>query len=311
MGYKLAGFDVVGFNEIDSKLAEVYIENHHPKYSFIESIVDFKNREDLPEELFNLDILDGSPPCSSFSIAGLRKKTWGVEKKFREGQSSQILDTLFFDFIDLAKRLQPKVVVAENVKGMLIGDAIKYVVKIHKEFDVAGYYCQHFLLDASRMGVPQKRERVFFICLRKDLASRFIRKIGFHIEQPYIDMRFNDSIIPFKMVSDENDKECILTEKYIKYWVDAKQNSSVGKFYACYKLAMNLPASTSVSTNENYHPLYKRKINKKEAIAIQTFPSDYNFGKQSYGYLLGMSVPPIMTAQIATRIYDYWLSKLK
>jgi DNA (cytosine-5)-methyltransferase 1 len=50
-----------------------------------------------------LDILDGSPPCSSFSMAGNREKDWGKEKKFREGQAEQVLDNLFFDFIDLQK----------------------------------------------------------------------------------------------------------------------------------------------------------------------------------------------------------------
>ena len=80
MGYKLAGFDVIGCNEIDKRMAEVYIQNHNPKHCYIEKIQDFKLREDLPEELYDLDILDGSPPCSSFSIAGNREKDWGKEK---------------------------------------------------------------------------------------------------------------------------------------------------------------------------------------------------------------------------------------
>jgi DNA (cytosine-5)-methyltransferase 1 len=87
MGYKLAGFDVLGCNEIDPKMIEAYRLNHHPKYSFLEPIQEFKNRKDLPKELYELDILDGSPPCSSFSISGNREKDWGKEKKFREGQA--------------------------------------------------------------------------------------------------------------------------------------------------------------------------------------------------------------------------------
>lgn len=71
-------------------------------------------------------------------------------KKFREGQAEQVLDTLFFDFIDLAKKLQPKVVVAENVKGLLLGEAKDYVRRIYEGFEDAGYYCQHWLLDAQR-----------------------------------------------------------------------------------------------------------------------------------------------------------------
>ena len=87
------------------------------------------------------------------------------------------MDNLFFDFIDLAKKLQPKVVVAENVKGLLAGEAKEYVRKIYREFDLAGYYVQHWLLDASKMGVPQKRERVFFIAMRKDIATPFLKSI--------------------------------------------------------------------------------------------------------------------------------------
>ena len=144
-GYKLAGFDVIGCNEIDPKMMAAYKANHNPKYAYLEPIQTFKLRDDLPQELYELDILDGSPPCSSFSMAGNREKDWGKEKKFREGQAEQVLDTLFFDFIDLAKKLQPKVVVAENVKGLLLGEAKKYVREIYAQFDEAGYYIQHFL----------------------------------------------------------------------------------------------------------------------------------------------------------------------
>jgi DNA (cytosine-5)-methyltransferase 1 len=203
MGYKLSGFDVIGCNEIDPKMMEAYIENHNPKYSFLEAIQTFKLRDDLPKELYELDILDGSPPCSSFSMSGNREKDWGKEKKFREGQAKQVLDDLFFDFIDLAKKLQPKVVVAENVKGLLLGEAKAYVRKIYKSFDEAGYMVQHFLLDASIMGVPQKRERVFFIALRKDLCEQFLFKKDFFNSIPKIKLSFSENRIPFKDIDDE------------------------------------------------------------------------------------------------------------
>jgi len=83
MGYKLAGFDVIGHNDIDKKMIEVYKLNHNPKYSFLESITTFAKRKDLPKELYKLDILDGSPPCSSFSMAGNREKDWGNLEKVK------------------------------------------------------------------------------------------------------------------------------------------------------------------------------------------------------------------------------------
>ena len=80
MGYKLAGFDVIGNNEIDSKMNEVYLKNHQPKYNFNCDIRDLCNMN-LPDELYSFDILDGSPPCYVFSMAGQREKAWGIEKK--------------------------------------------------------------------------------------------------------------------------------------------------------------------------------------------------------------------------------------
>ena len=74
MGYRLAGYDVIGINEIDPVLAEIYNTNLKPRLTYVEPIQSFKDRTDLPEELFNLDILDGSPPCSSFSMAPIPRQ---------------------------------------------------------------------------------------------------------------------------------------------------------------------------------------------------------------------------------------------
>lgn len=108
MGYKLAGFNVLGGVEIDPEMMSIYRENHKPKHSFLMGVSDFNKieNESIPKELFSLDVLDGSPPCSSFSTAGSREEKWGIKKKFREGQSEQILDDLFFDFIETAKKTQ-------------------------------------------------------------------------------------------------------------------------------------------------------------------------------------------------------------
>lgn len=75
MGYKLAGFQHLGGVEIDPKMAKIYQANHKPEYFYLEDIRDFNKRNDLPEELYNLDILDGSPPCSTFSMSGKREET--------------------------------------------------------------------------------------------------------------------------------------------------------------------------------------------------------------------------------------------
>ena len=148
MGYKLVGFDVIGNNEIDLKTNAMYVKNHHPKYNFNCDIRDLCNMN-LLDELYSLDILDGSPPCSVFSMAGKREKAWGIEKMFREGQKKQRLDDLFLHFIAFAERINPKIIVAENVKGLLFKKARGYVNEILEAFKKTGYDVQIFLLNRS------------------------------------------------------------------------------------------------------------------------------------------------------------------
>jgi DNA (cytosine-5)-methyltransferase 1 len=320
-GYKLAGFDVIGCNEIDHRMMYAYCQNHNPKYPFLEPIQDFKLRDDLPDELYNLDILDGSPPCSTFSMAGSREDAWGVEKKFREGQAKQVLDTLFFDFIDLAKKLQPKVVIAENVKGMLIGNAIEYVRKIYDAFDKAGYYCQHWLLDGQNMGVPQRRERVFFVCLRKDIATPFLYQANMFEQKQMFNMDFKESIIPFSEVADYSGRE-IIGKKTRLLWENRK-HGDLGQSQANFRLygkesnfgqsyVYNDRVSPTLTAKEDCLLHYEKPffLGKSEVCCISSFPQDYNFAGQSPHYVCGMSVPPVMVAQVASQIYEQWLSKI-
>lgn len=323
MGYKLAGFDVIGCNEIDPKMMEAYITNHNPKYSYLESIQTFKLRKDLPEELYNLDILDGSPPCSSFSMAGNREKDWGKEKKFREGQIEQVLDNLFFDFIDLAKKLQPKIVVAENVSGLMMGEAKQYVRKIYDEFLKAGYQLkiEPYLLDASTMGVPQRRKRVFFIALRNDLSDNFMEQVDMFQRAPKLELEFNEKEIFWDEFEDKKDTNPTLTsERSLFLWKGIKPGQTFADHpdsnsgFGAYKLERNkaLPTITSVfrpnSGTGLLHPDIPRILNISEYCNGGSYPQDYNFLKTQYGYLIGMSVPPVMIAQISTEIYKQWLS---
>lgn len=208
MGYKLAGYNVIGNCEIDKKINEVYVENHKPKYNYCIPIQEMNTLEDYPEELYDLDILDGSPPCSTFSLAGEREKNWGKSKKFREGQACQVLDDLFFEFIKLAKKLRPKIIVAENVKGIIMGNAKGYVNLIIKELEKAGYRTQIFLLNSARMGVPQKRERVFFISTREDL------------DFPKLQLEFNEKFITYGKIKDTEykpiNKDTMLYQRWLK-----------------------------------------------------------------------------------------------
>lgn len=321
MGYKRAGFEVIGMNEIDPKMADAYITNHNPKHAFIEPIQTFKLRDDLPKELFDLDILDGSPPCSSFSISGNREKDWGKEKKFKEGQAEQVLDTLFFDFIDLAKRLQPKIVLAENVKGMLMGNAKEYVRKVYKDFDEAGYYTQHWLLNGADMGLPQKRQRVFFVSMRKDLANPFLIQKDMFTQVPQLDLEFNEEHVPFsKVFKDYNDRD--LTPHFKKFW-DIREEGDLDFSYSSERMGKNPNAAfnwkyiymdkvANTITGGDVCVLFDRPRhrNKEELCECSSFPKDYDFRENKPEYIMGMSVPPLMIQKIAEQIKIQWLDKL-
>lgn len=320
MGYKLAGYDVIGCNEIDPRMMYAYCQNHNPRFPFLEPIQDFKNREDLPPELFKLDILDGSPPCSSFSTAGSREDGWGKKKKFREGQAEQVLDTLFFDFIELAARLQPKVVVAENVKGLLLGEAKAYVGRIYQEFEEAGYYVQHWLLDGSTMGVPQRRERVFFVCLRKDLIDKVPTECNLFDVMPRLVLGFKEAPILMRELTDYSGRE--ITSKIIRTLWDNRQPGDIkqaaanerlfGKgsnFGQSYVYQDKVCPTLMGKDTSLIHFDQPRNLGTTEVCSVSTFPQDYNFAGQSPHYVCGMSVPPVMMAQVASAIWEQWLSK--
>ncbi len=87
MGYKLAGFDVIGCNEIDAKVNRCYVANHSPRYNFLEDIRTLRERErerGLPPDLYNLDILDGFPHAPPSPLPEIVKRI-GVKKRNSEG----------------------------------------------------------------------------------------------------------------------------------------------------------------------------------------------------------------------------------
>jgi DNA (cytosine-5)-methyltransferase 1 len=305
MGYKLAGFNHLGGVEIDKEVAAVYNENHKPKYLYNQDIRLFNERKDLPDELYKLDILDGSPPCSTFSMAGSREKAWGKSKQFREGQAMQTLDDLVFVYCDTIIKLQPKVFLLENVKGIIQGNAKVYSKQIVEKMTKAGYKVQVFCLNAASMGVPQKRERVFFIGHKKEFAF------------PVLKLEFNENAVLFGKIRDKSETKQDLTSVQKELWdrqkpndktlADVRQEANgftdnlIGDKHVC---------STITSAGKFLCKDNPRWFNKSEFCQCGTYPLDYNFINLEPKYLIGMSVPPVMTAQIAHQIYTQWLSKI-
>lgn len=172
LGYRMAGFRIGWASEFIPAAQDTYRANAAPY-----TILDTRDiREVTPEEILaalglavgELDLWDGSPPCSDFSTAGKGSAGWGRVKAYSD--THQRVDDLFFEYARLLKGLQPRTFVAENVSGLVKGKAKGYFKLILAELKAAGYRVEARLLNASRLGVPQARQRMIFIGVREDLG---------------------------------------------------------------------------------------------------------------------------------------------
>jgi DNA (cytosine-5)-methyltransferase 1 len=157
LGYRMASYEMIWANEFDVHAAECYELNSSVKVDK-RDIREVQSGDILKAcnlRAGELDVLDGSPPCQSFSTAGKRQMT--------DPRSD-----LFFEYARLLRGLQPKVFVAENVSGLLKGVAKGMFKLILAELKSCGYRVSCRLLDAQWLGVPQRRQRVIFIGVRED-----------------------------------------------------------------------------------------------------------------------------------------------
>ena len=307
MGYKLAGCEVIGCCEIDPKMNEVYIKNHNPKHNFCMDIREFNKipNDEVPDELFHLDILDGSPPCTTFSMAGDREDSWGKKKKFREGQAEQTLDDLSFVFIETVAKMKPRCVIMENVEGLILGEAWSYVQEIYLRFKAIGYQVKHWLCKGEQMGVPQTRHRVFFIALRGDVEH----------DLADLDMSFNYEPITYGEIKSGTGRSLGVNTKYYQLLCMARPEDKdiscikerIGEKRGCFSdkivwdsdIVPTLRAAVSIYSAES-----KGAISKESMVHAQTFPEDYNFLDQNPFYICGMSVPPVMIKRIVQRLIE-------
>jgi DNA (cytosine-5)-methyltransferase 1 len=315
MGYKRAGCTIVAANDIDPEMAWHYKRNLNPPLYYLCPIKDLVTK-DLPPELFELDILDGSPPCSTFSMAGSREKSWGKDKHFREGQAKQVLSDLFFDYLDLVERLKPRVAIAENVKGMILGNAKGYTKLVMARFREIGYRVQLFLVNAADCGVPQRRERVFFCALRDDTPGG---KLELNPSHRWISA--GEACKDLQELTDDELRESMPDESARKYWEGTQPGETfnacsvrtTGKdsFYNHYRISCKTASPTLSSQQHLYNHWGKcRRLTFREWKRLGSFPDDYYAKTDKIGkYMIGMSVPPKMTEQVAKAVIEQWLSK--
>jgi len=314
MGYKLAGCDVIAANDIDPEMAWHYKRNLNPKHYFLCPISDLL-MADLPNELHELDILDGSPPCSTFSMAGSREKTWGKKKHFREGQAEQVLSDLFFDYLNLVERLRPRVAIAENVKGMIIGNAKGYTKMVMQRFREIGYRPQLFLLNAADCGVPQRRERVFFCALRDDIKRPELR-----LRPQHRWISSGEATSDIQELTQAEKKDTAPTPLDQRWWPQISEGDSfdvatqkvLGRktYFNHYRLDSRAASNCLKAQDSFTHWAECRKLTFREWKRLGSFPDDYHAKTDKIGkYMIGMSVPPKMTKAVAEAVIQQWLTE--
>ena len=171
LGFEMDGYRVLWASEFVPAAQDVYRINH-PGVPLDTRDIRNVTAEDILTAtglaVGEIDVLEGSPPCASFSTAGKREAGWGKTKAYSD--TSQRSDDLFFEFVRLLDGLQPRTFVAENVSGLVKGTAKGYFKRILAAMKACGYRVEARLLDAQWLGVPQARQRIIFVGVRNDLG---------------------------------------------------------------------------------------------------------------------------------------------
>lgn len=309
LGFEMAGYEIAWASEFIPAAAAVYRLNH-PGVPL--DVRDIRTVEEIPVE-GEIDVLEGSPPCASFSTTGKGSLYWGESKRYSD--TSQRVDDLFYEFVRLLGSLRPRVFVAENVRGLTIGKSIGHFKRIHRAMEEQGYRVEARVLNAAWLGVPQVRERVIFVGVRLDLD----RAPVFPSPLPYC-YTLADAIGSMT----EEERGLTGVESFKGYAIEAEwrrlpRGKTSKKYLNLVRNAMTKPCSTittisSAGAARPVHPDEPRGFSIPEVKRICGFPDDFDLGPQGDLALvkwhsqqherLGRAVPPVMMRAIATRLLE-------
>jgi DNA (cytosine-5)-methyltransferase 1 len=347
-GYRLAGGKILAINEFVPEAQNTYKENY-PNTLIIPGDIkkltgkDFMINTGLkPGEL---DLLDGSPPCSAFSMAGsvshgggnTHADAFGKTKQYSDIKGVSNVEDLFFEFLRIADELKPKVIIGENVEGLTMGEAKEYFHKIQNTFEQIGYLVVADVLNASYFGVPQARKRCFFIGVREDVAD----KIGLNFmtmyqlypeknkEQTTLGEAINDivnedqeeldyllkAIGPDKAVG----KTLMKMPKDPDKVLTGMDYHDKGHHFNLKRCSLRKPSPTITAMGNlagvagTCHPLEDRKFTIKELKRIMSLPEDFKLTGEhkQQSERIGRMVPPLMMKALAESVYNKVLKPYK
>ena len=314
LGLEEAGFEHIGLIEWDKAAADT-LKKNRPKWNVLNEDVEKVAERNLEQEFgvkkYELDLLSGGAPCQSFSYAG---KRLGLD---------DVRGTMFYHYATFLHKLQPKMFLFENVRGLLTHDKGRTYETILGIFEDEGYVTSHKILNAWDYDVPQKRERLITIGIRKDLAD----KISFSFPEPH---NYKPTLRDIKLDVNPSAEDCAKYSEYKAkvfalvpaggYWRDIDPEIAKEYMKTCWymgggrtgilrRISLDEPCLT-VLTNpgmkqtDRCHPLEVRPFSYRENARIQTFPDDWEFcGRLSERYKqVGNAVPVNLAKDIGIEI---------
>lgn len=335
LGFKLSGYKVEGYVEKEDHFREIYESNFNDVDLLGKDIQSLKSNrvKSWSSDLGSIDIVFGGPPCQGFSLAGKRNE-------------DDPRNQLFRDYARVVEILQPKVILMENVRlltSMDAPDGRGVVDHIKQALRESGYMADFAELNAKHFGVPQSRERVFFIGIREDLGVKDIefpeRTHGsaeslFTQELSRI-RTFAEATSDLESLESGERSDCdpwhfaVSHPPHVIRWLknvpeghsahenddpDLRPNSGYNTTYK--RIKSNEPCSTigtnfgMISGSRNVHPEDTRSFTVREAMRVQTFPDDFKiFGRLTdVRDVIGNAVPPLLARIFGEHILNTYLS---
>lgn len=312
LGLEKAGFDTAALIEIDKAAAKTLCKNR-PEWNVINDDISNISSLDL-EKLFGiekgaLDLLSGGAPCQSFSYAG---KRLGLE---------DTRGTLFYHYALFLKKLQPKMFLFENVKGLLSHDGGKTYNIILDIFSKEGYIIKKQVLNAWDYGVAQKRERLITVGIRSDLAD----KIDFSFPKAYsykpvLRDILTDCPESCGVLYSKRKAEIFSLVPPGGYWRDIPEDIAREYMKSCWNMgggrtgilrrmsldepSLTVLTSPSQKQTDRCHPIEARPFTVRENARCQSFPDDWQFCGTVYEQYrqVGNAVPVNLAYEIAYSI---------
>lgn len=312
LGLEMAGFEHIGLIEYDKSAANT-LKFNRPNWNVLCEDIGKVALRDLEKEFgikkYDLELLSSGAPCQSFSYAG---KRLGLE---------DTRGTMFYHYATFLKKLQPKMFLFENVRGLLTHDKGKTFNTIYNIFEEQGYKVKYSVLNALHYGVAQKRERLIVIGIRNDLTE----KVKFEFPKKY-----EKQLVLRDILKDVPKSECA---KYSKekeeifklvpsggYWRDINPDIAKAYMKSCWfmgggrtgilrRLSLDEPSLTVLTTpqmkqTERCHPTEIRPFSIRENARIQSFPDEWEFvGTVASKYKqIGNAVPCNLAKEIGLSI---------